>query len=171
MYERLTPLHSPQNPIDPRTGIGHVHLKTANLSPIYDFYVTLLGWHVVEKMDTALFSGTGGYHHPHSFITWESAGGTPSPSGHTGLYHVAIAYPTRAALADALRRLLEAGWPLEGTSDHGTHEALYLRDPDDNGLELYWDKPEALWPIDDEGRLAFVSQPINIPDLLAQLEQ
>lgn len=171
MYERLTPVFTPTKPLDPHVTIGHVHLKTANLKPIFEFYVNVLGWQVMAKMDTALFLGTGGYHHQLAFNTWESAGGTPPPHGHTGLYHVAIAYPTRAALADALRRLLEAGWPLEGTSDHGTHEALYLRDPDQNGLELYWDKPEAQWPVDSEGKLAFVSEPVDLKDLLSTLEQ
>ncbi len=171
MYERLTPVHTPENPLDPRVTIGHVHLKTANLQAVFDFYVTTLGWQVMAKMDTALFLGTGGYHHQLAFNTWESRGGTPAPFGHTGLYHIAITYPTRAALADALRRLLEANWPLEGTSDHGTHEALYLRDPDGNGLELYWDKPEAVWPIDAEGKLAFVSAPIDLENLLNELEQ
>jgi catechol 2,3-dioxygenase len=171
MYERLTPEYIPNTPLDPSVRIGHVHLKTADLGPIFDFYVTILGWQVMAKMDSALFLGTGGYHHHLAFNTWESKGSTPPPWGHTGLYHVAIAYPTRAALADALRRLLEASWPLEGTSDHGTHEALYLRDPDQNGLELYWDKPEAAWPVDHEGKLAFMSEPVDLGSLLGELEQ
>lgn len=143
------------NPIDPRVDIGHVHLKTANIQRVYDFYVEVLGFEVVMRMPTALFISAGGYHHHLAFNTWESEGGSPPPPNTTGLYHVAIRYPDRASLGDALRRLNAAHWPLEGVNDHGTHEALYLRDPDDNGLELYYDRPESEWPLDEHGHLDF----------------
>jgi len=152
---RLKPRERSARPIDGRVDIGHVHLKTADLGPVYDFYVGILGFDVVFRTDDALFVSAGGYHHDLAFNTWTSGGGTPPPPGTTGLYHVAIRYPTRAALGDALKRLADAGWPLDGVNDHGTHEALYLRDPDANGLELYWDRPEEEWPIDDEGHLSF----------------
>jgi len=171
MFERIVPLHTPKEPIDPGLTVGHVHMKTADLQPIVDFYVGVLGFPIIAQFDTAVFLGAGHYHHHLAFNTWESKGGTPAPQHHTGLYHIALKYSSRAALADALHRLLQAGWPLEGTNDHGTHEALYLRDPDQNGLELYWDKPEAEWPLDAEGHLAFTSAPIDLQKLLAELEQ
>ena len=142
-------------PIDPGVDIGHVHLKTADLDRVHDFYVGILGFEVVTRMDSALFLSAGGYHHHLGFNTWESRGGPPPPPGTTGLYHVAIRYPTRAAHGDALARLVEAGWPLDGVNDHGTHEALYLSDPDGNGLELAWDRPEAEWPRNADGSLSF----------------
>ena len=142
-------------PIDPGVDIGHVHLKTADLERVHAFYVGILGFEVVTRMESALFLSAGGYHHHLGFNTWESRGGSPPPPGTTGLYHVAIRYPTRAALGDALARLVEAGWPLDGVNDHGTHEALYLTDPDGNGLELAWDRPEAEWPRNADGTLSF----------------
>ena len=152
---RLQPLERSGRPIDGRVDIGHVHLKTADLQRVHDFYVGVLGFDVVFRTDDALFVSAGGYHHDLGFNTWTSRGGTPPPAGTTGLYHVAIRYPTRASLGDALKRLADAGWPLDGVNDHGTHEALYLRDPDANGLELYWDRPEEEWPLDAEGHLAY----------------
>jgi catechol 2,3-dioxygenase len=152
---RLQPRERSLRPIDGRVDIGHVHLKTADLGRIFDFYVGILGFDVVFRTDDALFLSAGGYHHDLAFNTWTSGGGSPPPAGTTGLYHVAIRYPTRAALGDALKRLADAGWPLSGVNDHGTHEALYLHDPDANGLELYWDRPEEEWPLDDDGHLAY----------------
>ena len=152
----VTPAERSDRPIAAGVDIGHVHLKTADIGRVRDFYVGILGFDVVTRLgDTALFISSGGYHHHLAFNTWESKGGSPPPAGTTGLYHVAIRYPTRAALGDALRRLQQADWPLDGASDHGTHEALYLRDPDGNGLELYWDRPEEQWPVDADGKLSF----------------
>lgn len=163
---KLIPIEKNRNPIDPRVDIGHVHLKSANLDKIYDFYVGVLGFDVVTRLPTALFLSAGGYHHHLAFNTWESAGGK-SPAKHmTGLYHVAIRYPTRGSLGDALRRLVKADWPLEGVNDHGTHEALYLRDPDDNGLELYWDRPKEEWPLDEKGHLKLNGRQLDIQSLL-----
>src|SRR6202049_3678437 len=134
-------------PIDPGVRIGHVHLKVADIERSLAFYVGVLGFELQARYGTqAAFFSAGGYHHHFGINTWESKGGSPPPPGTTGLYHTAILYPTRAALGDALRRLAEAGWPLDGVNDHGTHEALYLRDPDGNGLELAWDRPEDQWP-------------------------
>ncbi len=130
-------------PIDPGADIGHVHLKVADLDRALGFYVGVLGFEVMARIgDQAAFVSAGGYHHHIGLNTWESRGGSPPPPGSTGLYHTAIRYPTRAALADALRRVLEAGIPLDGASDHGVSEALYLRDPDANGVELYHDRPK-----------------------------
>jgi catechol 2,3-dioxygenase len=153
----MKPAEKHPNPIDPRVDIGHVHLKTADLQKVYDFYVGILGFEVVMRMTTALFISAGGYHYHLAFNTWESEGGSSPPPNSTGLYHVAIRYPDRASLGDALRRLAAANWPLEGVNDHGTHEALYLRDPDDNGLELYYDRPKSEWPLDKDGHLDFTS--------------
>src|SRR5437667_11689088 len=130
--------------IDPRVDIGHVHLKVSDLERAIAFYRDVLGFELMQQLgDQAAFLSAGGYHHHPGFNTWESKGGSPPPPGTTGLYHVAIKYPTRAALGDAFRRLVAAGWPLDGYNDHGTHEALYLRDPDENGLELAWDRSES----------------------------
>jgi catechol 2,3-dioxygenase len=167
---RVKPIEKHPNPIDPRVDIGHVHLKTANIQKVYDFYVGILGFEVVMRMPTALFISAGGYHHHLAFNTWESEGGLPPPPNSTGLYHVAIRYPDRASLGDALRRLAAANWPLDGVNDHGTHEALYLRDPDDNGLELYYDRPESEWPVDKNGHLDFTSgrRTMDIESLLKE---
>jgi catechol 2,3-dioxygenase len=151
----VVPIERPERPIDPGVDIGHVHLKTADIQRVHDFYAGILGFDVITRMDNALFLSAGGYHHHLGFNTWTSLGGAPPPQGTTGLYHVAIRYPTREALADALRRLVEAEWPLDGVNDHGTHEALYLRDPDENGLELCWDRDPSEWPVDAEGHLTF----------------
>jgi catechol 2,3-dioxygenase len=163
---KLKPTRRSSNPISPGVDIGHVHLKTADLQRVYDFYVTILGFDVVMRMDTALFLSAGGYHHHLAFNTWESKGGSPPPPGTTGLYHVAIRYPDRVSLGDALWRLKAAEWPLEGVNDHGTHEALYLRDPDNNGLELYWDRPESEWPLDADGHLTFGGGQLDMAGLL-----
>lgn len=153
--------------IDPRVRIGHVHLKVADLERSLAFYCGVLGFELMQRMGrSAAFVSAGGYHHHIGLNTWESRGG-PSPApGTTGLYHVAILYPTRASLADALRRLVGAGVSLEGAADHGVSEALYLRDPDDNGVELYWDRPEAEWPKDPEGNLAMFTRRLDLQDLL-----
>src|SRR3954452_3068704 len=132
----------PERPIDPGVRIGHVHLKVADIERALAFYCGVLGFELMQRYGRqAAFLSAGGYHHHIGLNTWESAGGSPPPQGTTGLYHLAILYPTRADLADALRRLTTAGVPLEGASDHGVSEALYLRDPDGNGVELYWDRP------------------------------
>ena len=155
--------------IDPGARIGHVHLKVADLERALSFYTGVLGFHLTQRYGhRAAFVAAGDYHHHIGLNTWESAGGPPPPAGTTGLYHVAVVYPTRAALADALRRLLAAGHPLEGASDHGVSEALYLRDPDGNGLELYWDRPCERWPLAHDGTLAMDTRPLDLDDLLRE---
>ena len=155
--------------IDPGARIGHVHLKVADLERALSFYTGVLGFHLTQRYGhRAAFVAAGDYHHHIGLNTWESAGGPPPPAGTTGLYHVAILYPSRAALADALRRLLAAGHPLEGASDHGVSEALYLRDPDGNGLELYWDRPCERWPLAHAGTLAMDTRPLALDDLLRE---
>jgi catechol 2,3-dioxygenase len=154
-------------PIDPGVRIGHVHLKVADLERAIAFYHGVLGFDVTQRMGQgAVFLSAGGYHHHIGLNIWQSAGGSPPPPGTTGLYHVAILYPTRAALADALRRLIRAGISLEGASDHGVSEALYLRDPDGNGVELYCDRQENEWPRTPDGELAMVTQPLDLQNLL-----
>jgi len=156
--------------IDPRTGIGHVHLKVADVDRSLGFYSSVLGFELQQRFgDQAAFVSAGGYHHHIGLNTWESAGGSPPPAGRTGLYHLAVLYPTRAALADALRRLVEAKIPLDGASDHGVSEALYLRDPDDNGVELYRDRPREEWPRTPDGELAMITRPLDLRSLLAEL--
>lgn len=156
-------------PIDPRVGIGHVHLKVADLERALAFYHGVLGFEVTQRMGgAAAFLSAGGYHHHIGLNTWESRGGRPPARGTTGLYHVAILYPDRAALADALRRLVDAGVGLDGAADHGVSEALYLRDPDGNGVELYCDRPEAEWPRTADGALAMVTAPLDLDALLAE---
>src|SRR5947208_9231777 len=153
--------------IDPRVRIGHVHLKVAYLQRALDFYCGVLGFELTQRYgDEAAFVSAGGYHHHIGLNTWESRGGSPPAPGTTGLYHFAILYPTRAALADALRRLSAAGIPLDGASDHGVSEALYLRDPDNNGVELYWDRPPDQWPRTASGELAMTTEPLDLQDLL-----
>jgi catechol 2,3-dioxygenase len=161
---------SPQaTPIDPRVRIGHVHLKVADLERSLKFYSDVLGFEVTQRMGSrAAFLSAGGYHHHIGLNTWESAGGLPPAPGTTGLYHVAILYPTRAQLADALRRLVAADIKLEGASDHGVSEAIYLSDPDGNGVELYCDRPEDQWPRSADGTLAMVTQPLNFDSLLSE---
>jgi catechol 2,3-dioxygenase len=155
--------------IDPRVDIGHVHLKVADLERSLAFWGGVLGFELQERLgDSAAFLSAGGYHHHLGLNTWESAGGSPPPRGTTGLYHVAIRYPDRPTLGDALRRLLEAGVPIDGASDHGVSEAIYLRDPDGNGVELYRDRDRAEWPRDASGRLAMVTRPLSLEALLAE---
>jgi catechol 2,3-dioxygenase len=152
--------------IDRRVDIGHVHLKVADLERSLAFYRDVLGFDVVQRMGgRAAFLSAGGYHHHLGLNTWESLGGAPPPPGTTGLYHVAVRYPDRRALADALRRLESAGVPLEGAADHGVSESLYLRDPDDNGLELYRDRPPAEWPRSPNGELAMFVRPLDLDRL------
>lgn len=154
-------------PINPGVRIGHVHLKVADLQRALDFYVGVLGFELVQRYGTqAAFISAGGYHHHIGLNTWESLGGLPPPAGSTGLFHTAILYPTRTALADALRRLINAKIPLDGASDHGVSEALYLRDPDQNGVELYFDRPQEQWPRDANGGLAMITARLDLDDLL-----
>jgi catechol 2,3-dioxygenase len=156
-------------PIAPGTRIGHVHLKVADLDRALGFYCGVLGFELMQRYGTqAAFVSAGGYHHHIGLNTWESKNGSPPPPGTTGLFHTAILYPTRAALADALRRVEAAGIVLDGASDHGVSEALYLRDPDENGVELYWDRPQADWPKDDAGGLAMFTRRLDLADLLAE---
>ncbi len=157
-------------PIDPGVRIGHVHLKVADLERALAFYCGVFGFELTQRRQGAAFISAGGYHHHIGLNTWESHGGSPPPLGSTGLYHLAILYPTRAQLAAALRRLIEAKIPLEGASDHGVSEALYLRDPDDNGVELYWDRPKEQWPRTKDGELAMVTERLDLADLLRELE-
>ena len=162
---------STSDPIDPGVGIGHVHLKVADLDRSLAFYCGVLGFELQGRMGgQAAFISAGGYHHHIGLNTWESAGGSPPAPGTTGLYHAAILYPTRRALADALRRLADAGVSLDGASDHGVSEALYLRDPDGIGLELYWDRPEDQWPRDASGGIAMFTAPLDLEGLLGELE-
>jgi len=154
--------------IDARVRIGHVHLKVADLERALAFYCGVLGFQLMQRYGTqAAFVSAGGYHHHIGLNTWQSKGGTPPPRGHTGLFHVAILYPDRATLADAVRRVRDAGVPIDGASDHGVSEAIYLRDPDGNGLELYRDRAEAEWPRDAEGNLAMDTRPLDLETLLA----
>jgi catechol 2,3-dioxygenase len=156
-------------PIHPRTTIGHVHLKVADLDRAIAFYRDVLGFELTTRLGSgAAFLSAGGYHHHLGLNTWESRGGSSPPRGTTGLYHVAILYPSRAALGDALRRLIAANIPLDGASDHGVSEALYLRDPDGNGLELYRDRPREEWPHDAQGNLTMTNEPIDLDALLAE---
>jgi catechol 2,3-dioxygenase len=149
--------------IDPRVDIGHVHLKVADLDRALAFYQGVLGFEVTQRMGTsAAFLSAGGYHHHIGLNTWESQGGKPPGRGTTGLFHLAIRYPDRAALGDALRRLEQARIPLDGASDHGVSEALYLRDPDENGIELYWDRPRRDWPRAADGSLRMVTEPLDL---------
>jgi len=153
--------------IHPATRIGHVHLKVADVERALGFYRDVLGFELTQRFGTsAAFLSAGGYHHHIGLNIWESAGGQSPPAGTTGLYHLAILYPTRTELADALRRLMKAGILLEGASDHGVSEALYLRDPDDNGVELYWDRPREEWPRTADGGLAMFTRPLDLDSLL-----
>lgn len=157
-----------ERPIDPGVRIGHVHLKVADLDRALGFYCGVLGFELTQRYGTqAAFVSAGGYHHHIGLNTWESLGGSPPPAGATGLYHLAVLYPTRAELGDALRRVLDAGIRLDGASDHGVSEALYLRDPDDNGVELYWDRPREAWPYDTSGNVAMFTKPLDLDVLLA----
>lgn len=157
------------NPIAAGTRIGHVHLKVADLERALGFYRDVLGFQLMQRFgEQAAFISAGGYHHHIGLNTWESKGGQPPAPGTTGLFHTAILYPTRAALADALHRVLQAGIELDGASDHGVSQALYLRDPDQNGVELYWDRPEAEWPRDESGGIAMFTRRLDLEDLMQQ---
>ena len=156
-------------PIAAGTRIGHVHLKVADLDRAMGFYCGVLGFQLMQRYgDQAAFISAGGYHHHIGLNTWESKGGQPPAPGTTGLFHTAILYPTRAALADALHRVREAGIAVDGASDHGVSEALYLRDPDQNGVELYWDRPEADWPRTADGGIAMFTRRLDLDDLMKQ---
>ncbi|MBC5824431.1 MAG: VOC family protein [Candidatus Eremiobacteraeota bacterium] len=161
-----------QRPIDAQTRIGHVHLKVANLNRAIGFYCGILGFDLMQRFgESAAFLSAGGYHHHIALNTWDSQGGRPPAHGTTGLYHLAVLYPSRAALADALRSLIAAGIQLEGASDHGVSESLYLRDPDDNGVELYCDRPKQMWPHDADGRLAMYTRPLDLARLLGGADE
>ena len=161
-------------PIDPEVEIGHVHLKVADLDRALDFYSGVLGFELQDRLGAdAAFVSAGDYHHHIGLNTWQSKGGSPPPPGSTGLFHTAIRYPTRRALADAVRRVLDAGIALDGASDHGVSEAIYLRDPDQNGVELYWDRPREQWPrpADGSSGVAMFTAPLDLPGLLSELER
>jgi catechol 2,3-dioxygenase len=165
----VPPTDPSSRPIAAGTRIGHVHLKVADLERALSFYCGVLGFELVQRMgNAAAFISAGGYHHHIGLNTWESKGGQPPAPGSTGLFHLAILYPSRADLADALRRLIAAGVTLDGASDHGVSEALYLRDPDQNGVELYWDRPEKDWPRDGDGNLAMFTHRLDLDDLLRE---
>jgi catechol 2,3-dioxygenase len=175
----VTPRAVAPEPIDPRVRVGHAHLRTADIDRIKDFYVGVLGFDVVaEARDVpgwgttgdVLFLSAGGYHHHLGFNTWKSRNGAPQPDGVAGLHHIALAYPTRKSLADAYRRLKNVNWPIRQTADHGTHEAIYITDPDGNDVELMWDRPREAWPLDDDGHLRgeFGSE-LDLDELLTEL--
>ncbi len=175
MSERLRPLPEaintdrPARPVGSGVRIGHVHLKVADLDRALAFYCGVLGFELMQRYGgEAAFISAGGYHHHIGLNTWESRGGRPPPPGSTGLFHTAILYPTRAELADALRRVSTAGIPLDGASDHGVSQALYLRDPDENGVELYWDRPAGEWPRTPDGMLAMFTRRLDLEDLLRE---
>lgn len=160
--ERVTPMQN-QETIDSRVEVGHVHLKVAELERALRFYRDILGFEVVQRLgEGAVFLSAGGYHHHVGLNTWESRGGPPPPAGSTGLYHVAFRYPSRAALALAYHRLQEGGVTLDGAADHGVSEALYLQDPDGNGVELYWDRPRESWPRGRDGSLEMYTRPLDL---------
>jgi catechol 2,3-dioxygenase len=163
------PANSAAKSIDPGVRIGHVHLKVADIERALAFYCGVLGFDLIQRYGAqAAFVSAGGYHHHIGLNTWQSRGGHPPAPGTTGLFHVAILYPTRATLADALRRLTAAHVSLDGASDHGVSQALYLRDPDENGIELYWDRPQAEWPRKPDGSLAMVTEWLDLEDLLRE---
>ncbi len=165
----MDPLNAAPNPVSPKAKIGHVHLKVADLDRAIGFYSSVLGFDLMQKFgDSAAFLAAGGYHHHLGLNVWESAGGTPPPKEHTGLYHTAFLYPTRADLADAVKRVVAAGYPITGMADHGVSEAVYLDDPDGNGVELYWDRPREEWPLDADGKLAMVNAPLDLDGLLEE---
>lgn len=157
--------------IDPGARIGHVHLRVADLDRALAFYQGVLGFQVTQKLGHgAAFLSAGGYHHHIGLNTWQSRNGSPPPAGSTGLYHFAILLPTRQALAETVQRLLQGGYPLDGAADHGASMAIYLRDPDQNGVELYWDRPEEDWPRDEAGELKMVTEPLDLAALLAEFD-
>jgi catechol 2,3-dioxygenase len=162
-------MNTNNTPIDPRVSIGHVHLKVADIERALDFYCGVLGFQLQQRFGkSAAFISAGGYHHHIGLNTWESLGGSPPQPRATGLYHLAILYPDRATLGGALKRLVDADIPLEGAADHGVSEAIYLRDPDQNGVELYRDRPREEWPLTPEGELAMLSEPLDLRALLAE---
>lgn len=157
--------------LPPATRIGHVHLKVSNLQRALDFYAGLLGFELVTTYgEEAAFISAGGYHHHIGLNTWQSKGGKPAPKNAAGLFHTAILYPTRKDLARILQRLLDANYPISGFADHGVSEAIYLDDPDENGVELYWDRPKELWPTDTEGKILMYTRPLNVDELLNELK-
>lgn len=157
--------------LDPQTAIGHVHLKVSDLDRAVKFYTEVLGFDLVMKLNAgAAFLSVGGYHHHLGLNTWESAGGTPPPAGSTGLYHFAILLPTRKELARTLKRLIDHNWPIDGAADHGVSEAIYFRDPDENGIEIYRDRPRDQWPLDGNGALAMYSRALDFDSLMKELE-
>ena len=159
----------PRYTADPRVHIGHVHLKVADLERALSFYAGVLGLTVTQRLgEGAAFLAAGDYHHHIAINTWESLGGSTPPPGTTGLYHTAIVYPTRAALAQALQRVLHAHIPLDGAADHGVSQSIYLRDPDDNGVELYWDKPKEQWPRTSDGKLEMFTHRLDLTQLLSE---
>ena len=161
-----------QPAIHPQTFIGHVHLKVADIDRAVKFYTEFFGFEVMQRMgNSAAFLSAGGYHHHLGLNTWESRGGRPPAPGTTGLYHFAILYPSRLELARALQRLIDANWPIDGASDHLVSEAIYLRDPDGNGIEIYRDRPREEWPHLGDGTVAMVSDPLDLGDLLAELDK
>lgn len=168
----MAPEKKAAQPIDPQVRMGHVHLKVADLERAIGFYRDILGFELMQRMgDQAAFLSAGGYHHHIALNTWESLDGPSPPFGTTGLYHHAILYPSRAALADALRRLIAAGIGLEGAADHGVSQSLYLRDPDGNGVELYVDRPRETWPHTPDGKLAMYTRHLDLRALLAELPE
>jgi catechol 2,3-dioxygenase len=171
MTEPILPNIEPKltaRPVATGVRIGHVHLKVADLDRALAFYCGVLGFELKQRYGAqAAFIAAGGYHHHIGLNTWESKGGSPPPPGTTGLFHTAVLYPTRADLADALKRLIAANVPLDAASNHGVSEALYLRDPDENGVELYWDKPRELWPLTPAGELKMITERLDLNDLLA----
>jgi catechol 2,3-dioxygenase len=163
-----TVLGSNMKSIAPDVRVGHVHLRVSNLDRALWFYHDVLGFEITQRIgDEAAFLSAGGYHHHIGLNTWESFGGAPPPRGSTGLFHLAVLYPTRAELSDALRRVIEAGIQIDGASDHGMSEAIYLRDPDQNGVELYWDRSQEEWPRTSTGELAMFTRPLDLENLLA----
>jgi len=165
----IDPQKTPPFTINPQARIGHVHLKVADLQRALNFYSGVLGFEVMQRYgEGAVFLSAGGYHHHIALNTWEGRGGSPPPPGTTGLYHTAILYPTRAALAVALRRVLAAKIPLEGAADHGVSESIYLRDPDDNGVELYFYKPYKVWPCIADGKFATTTESLDVHRLLSE---
>jgi catechol 2,3-dioxygenase len=169
---KIAPLAEPAAPVNPGVRIGHVHLKVADIDRALAFYCGVLGFELMQRLGAqAAFISAGGYHHHIGLNTWESRGGAPPAPGTTGLYHLAILYPTRAELAKALQRLIEAKISLDGASDHGVSEALYLRDPDDNGVELYWDRPRDRWPLTADGKLAMFTHRLDLMNLLAEADR
>jgi catechol 2,3-dioxygenase len=169
---KIAPLSEPAAPINPGVRIGHVHLKVADIDRALAFYCGVLGFELMQRFGgQAAFISAGGYHHHIGLNTWESRGGAPPAPGTTGLFHLAILYPSRAELAKALQRLIEAKITLDGASDHGVSEALYLRDPDDNGVELYWDRPRDQWPLTADGKLAMFTHRLDLMNLLTEADR